>query len=353
MVSYHTAARDAAEFGLVRMVGVLAATFPLPGLISVLVSYRDYRQPAVVVLVWLALFPVAAWLVPRIRTSGLSSREALAAIAIAITTVTVVGLEQRAHSGPGQVNLAVLGTAWLLILVALSRPARVVVPGALAVFAVHAALLIHATGANLLSLTKLEAAGYILASVVVAFATLRPTVALHASVASRRVALERTSAAEHTATSAVRADRRARLALLEVEALPLLRAIAAGTLNPADEQARALSAQYAATMRRTLTGQRPRDDDQLSWLEPALATARRRGMLVNLQVIGDPGSPPPPIAAEILETVALALTGLAAQPVTVTAVAHTDDVELYLTFGEPPGCVETGWKKAVPLDPPH
>ena len=60
---------------------------------------------------------------------------------------------------PGSVDLAILGTLWLLVVVALSAPVWVSVPAALTVYAVHSALLIRAEGVNPLTLSELEAAG--------------------------------------------------------------------------------------------------------------------------------------------------------------------------------------------------
>src|SRR5207247_6205904 len=140
--------RDTAEFGLRRMVGAMAAILPLAALIQVLANLRDYRQPAVAAGIWLAMFAVGAWLVPRMRRDGLTLGEAVAGILTAVVAVAVIGWEHRAHHPSESVDLAVLGTVWLLALVALSQPARVWIPGALTVYGVHAVLLIGVAGAN-------------------------------------------------------------------------------------------------------------------------------------------------------------------------------------------------------------
>ena len=99
---------------------------------------------------------------------------------------------------PGSVDLAILGTLWLLVVVALSAPARVSVPAALTVYAVHSALLIRAEGVNPLALSELEAAAYICAAFLIAAAVLRPTIAVHLSLAARRASLASRSAADST-----------------------------------------------------------------------------------------------------------------------------------------------------------
>ena len=378
MVSHQEAVRDFTESGVRRMVSAMAAILPCAALIQVLANLSDYRDPAVAVAVWLTMFPAAAWLVPRIGRGGLTRGEAAAAVLIAVVAAAAIGWEYHPRHGSGSVDLAILGTVWLLALVALSHPARVWVPGALIVFAVHAALLIRAAGASPLSLAKLEVAGYILAAVLVVFAALRPAVAMHTSMTTRRAALASRSLAERAAVAAVQEVRRSRLALLEMEALPLLRGVADGTLDPADGDVRERCARHAAVLRHSLTDRTPSAGALVARLQPALQAASARGLLVNVQVIGDPGIPAPEVAHAVLATVEAVISALPAHQVVLTVLASGGDVELYLTFSEPlrvspdvarfgrdlsaavcwhatvtaeetgTGCLEISWRKAVP-----
>jgi len=383
VVSHREVVRDTTEFGLRRMVGAMAAILPLAALIQVLANLRDYRQPAVAAGIWLAMFAVRAWLVPRMRRDGLTLGEAVAGILIAVVAVAVIGWEHRARPPSESVDLAILGTVWLLALVALSQPARVWIPGALTVYGVHAVLLIGVAGANPQSLAQLEAAGYILVAVLIAFAALRPTVAMHTTMSARRASLASRSEAERAAAAAVLADRQSRLALLEMEALPLLRGIADGTLDPAAGEVLQRCARHAADLRHSLTGRAPDAGGLLARLQPALRTAGARGSLVNVQVIGDPGIPQPQVADAVLATVDAVISALPPHQVMLTVLGSADEVEVYLTFSEPllqtpdlapfgrdlpaatcwhaavtgqdasPGCLEISWRKAVPGDGPH
>ena len=335
MVSHHEVVRNTTEFGLLRMTGVLAAILPCAALIQVLANLHDYRQPAVAIAVWLAMLAVAVWLVPRTRTDGLSRGESAAAVLIAVAAVAAIGWEHRAHDATGSVDLAILGTVWLLALVALSRPARAWVPGALLLFAVHVVLLVRAVGAKPLSLAQLEAAGYILMVVLVAFAALRPTLAVHTSMAARRALLASKSAAERAAAAAVLQDRQSRLARLEAEALPLLRGIADGTLDPTARDVRERCARHAAVLRHALTDRAPGPAGLVAGLQPALRAASARGLLVNVQVIGDPGIPAPEVAHAILATVDAVISALPPHQIMLTVLAAGEDVELYVTFSEP------------------
>ena len=338
MVSHHQVARDTAEDGLIRLIRALTVIMPLLALVQVLANSRDYTRPAAAIVVWLAVLGAGAWLTPRLRQGGLARGEVAAAVAIAVGAVAAIGAVHRAPASGG-VDLGVFGTVWLLILVVMSRQARVWVPAGLLVFAVHSVLLTRDQGVNPLSLSQLSAAGYIIAAMLIAFAAVRPTLAMYASMAARQASLASRSAAERAAAAAIQQERRGRLAVLEREALPLLRSIANGTLDPADEGVRRECARHAAALRRSLADGAPRaggqDAGQVAGLEPALRAAAAREVPVTVQLIGDPGTPRPPVARALLATVDAVLSALEPQQVMLTVLAAGDDVELYLTFGGP------------------
>ena len=334
MVSAHEVARDTAEVGLTRLIRTLAVVLPSLALVQALANWRDYRQPAAAIVVWLAVFGAGAWLVPLLRTGGLAAGETAAAVAIAVAAVATIGAVHRPSGDPGSVNLAILGTAWLLLLVVVSHSAWVWIPVALLFFAVQGAVLIGEQGLNLLSLSQLGAAGYIIATILIVFAALRPTIDTHVSMAARQASLASRAAAERAAAAAIRQERDSRLAVLEKEALPLLRGIADGTLDPADEAVRERCAQHATVLRHALT-EAARDGELVATLEQGLRAQAARGLPVTVQLIGDPGTPRPSIARAVLATVDAVLSALPPHQVVLTVVAAGDDVELYLTFGVP------------------
>jgi hypothetical protein len=315
VVSHHQVARDTAEIGLTRLVRALAVVMPSMALVQVLANSRDYRQPAAAIVVWLAVLGASACLVPRLRTGGLGASETAAAIVIAVAAVAGIGAVHRAHSAPGSVDLAVLGTVWLLVLVVMSHSARVWIPVALLVFAEQGALLIRDEGLNPLSLSELGAAGYIIAAVLITFAALRPTMDMHVSMAARQAALASRSAAERAAAAAIQQERQSRLAVLEKEALPLLRGIADGTLDPAEEGVKEKCARHAAVLRHSLTGGVP-GGGLMAGLEPALRAAAAREL-------------------PVLATVDAVIRALPPHQVMLTVLASSNDVELYLAFSAP------------------
>jgi hypothetical protein len=334
MVSPQQAAWDTVEAGLTSLLRALALVLPALALLQVLADARDYRQPVVAVLVWLAVLGAGSWLVPRSRAGGLTTGETAAAIAIAAAAVAAIGAVHRAHGDPGNVNLAVLGTVWLLALVVMSHSARVWIPVALLVFAVEGAAVFREQGLNRLSMSQLGAAGYIIAAILIAFAALRPTLDTHVTMAVRQAALSSRAAAERAAAAAVKQERRGRLAVLEEEALPLLRGIADGTLDPADPGVREQCARHAAVLRDALTDGAP-GGEVLAALQPTLRAAGARGLPVTVQFIGDPGTPPPPVVRAVLATVDAVLGALPPHQAALTVLADGDDIELYLIFSAP------------------
>jgi hypothetical protein len=353
---------DAYDFQLIRMVGAVAAVWQLGMLIQVLIYLPDYRQPTVLLGIWLGLLAAAAWLVPRAREGGLSGREAMAAVAIAIAAVALVGWERRMHGSPGTVDWSVAGTGWLLALVAVSRPAWLWICGSAGVFAAHAVFTIADLGTGPLGLSRLAVTAYTLIVVLAVFAALRPAVRACAAVAARRAELVNRSAAESAAAAAVRADRQQRLALLEAEALPTLRGIGDGSLDPADPEVQARCARDAAALRRALADRAGGATSLLAELEPALRSAAARGLTAEVQVVGDPGLPSREVAAATLAAVDSVLRALPPHPVTLTVLAAGAEVELYVTFARPPladpelagraggAAAAAGWRAAVDVE---
>jgi hypothetical protein len=335
VVSHHSVARDTAEVGLMRTVGVLAGVLPSVALLQMLASVRDYRQPVLAIAAWLGVLGATVWLVPRFRVGRLGMGDAVAAIAVAVAAVTMIGVAHRPHDAPGNVGLDILGTIWLLVLVVMSRPAPVWITGALLVFAVHSVLLVRDEGLAPLIVSQLGAAGYIMVTVVSVFAAVRPALAFRARMAARRAALASMSAAERTAAAAIAQERQGRLAVLRREVLPLLNAIADGTLDPTSSGMRERCARHATALRQSLAGPDRESGNLTAVLEPALRTARDRGLVVTVQLIGNPGALPPRLAGALLGTVDAVISELPPTQVMLTVLASGDDVELYLTFGVP------------------
>jgi hypothetical protein len=346
--SHHQVARDTADAGLSRLVWTLAVVPPLLALAQTLANVHDYRQPAVAVVVWLAVLGAGRWLVPRLRTGGLGALETAAAIAIAVAAVAALGAVHRADNSMGGVDLAVFGTTGLLVLLVLSRSAWVWLPATLLVFAVHSALLIRSGGPHRIVLSELTAAAYIIAGMLLVFAALRSALVAHVGLAARQAALDSRLGAERAAQTAVEQERRGRLAMLERDALPLLRAIADGTLDPGEESVRDRCARHAAVLRQSLAGSALNGSalngsalngsapggELAAGLGPALRSAEARGLTVTVQLLDEP-EVSPPVARAVFAAVDVVLGALPPHPVVLTVLPAGAVTELYLTFGRP------------------
>jgi hypothetical protein len=362
VIDRDTVVQDGYDAELFRMAAVLAAVWQLGSLVQVLVALGSYQRPAVSVAVWLGLLAAAAWLVPKARSGGLTGPQAVAALAVAVAAVAVLGWDREAGKALGTSDWAVFGTGWLLVLVALSRPARVWVPGAILIFATDALFAIRLLGTSPANLGRVVTDGYILMLIPAVFASLRPVMRSQAAIAARRAELESRSVAEQAALAAVREDRRERLALLEAAALPLLRGIAEGSLDPADGEVRARCAGHAAALRRALTDRSQQASGLLAELAPALEAANGRCLPVEIRVVDDPGQPLPEVGRATLTAVDRVLRALPPRPVTLTVLAAADEVELYLPFAAPqhdlPNVADLGravpgaarWRAAVEAD---
>lgn len=385
MVSHAGAVQDVTEAAVPRFAAILAAVLPVGLLVQVLGELRDYRHPAVPVAVWLSLLAAAWWLIPRVRGGGLTRRQAAVAVAVALAAVSAVGWDRRPHVPAGALDWSILGAVWLLALAAISRPVWEWVPGTLLVLAVNGFFIVRLLGTAAPGIARLAAAAYVVVMILGVFAALRPALRVHVGLAARAAELASRSAAERAAVAATQEDRRDRFALLELEALPLLRGIADGSLDPADEEVRQKCARHATSLRRALVDRSRLGRELLAGLEPALSAARQRGLLIEVQVVGDPGLPSREVAQATLAAVGTVLGALPRQPVTLTVLAPsmlvnpglTDPVELYLTFDQLPpgarapafppvtgssrwraaldvdeagaGCLEVGWRPVMPV----
>ena len=158
--------------------------------------------------------------------------------------------------------------------------------------AVNSFFILRLLGAAAPGIARLAAAAYVVVMILSVFAALRPALRVHVGLAARAAELASRSAAERAAVTAIQEDRRDRFALLELEALPLLRGIANGSLDPADDEVRQKCARHATSLRRALVNRARLGRELLAGLEPALSAARQRGLQVEVQVVGDPGRRP-------------------------------------------------------------
>ena len=237
------------------------------------------------------MLAAAVWLVPRARADGLTGADAAVAIAVAVAAVALVGWDRRAIRRYRNRRLVVLGTGWLLALVALSRPAWVWISGALLVFAAHAVFTIRLLGVTSLGLARLALAAYLLVG--------HPGHLRRAAADLARPC--RDGRAPRRAGQPVRRGARggrggargpARAAgLAGGGGAPGAARHRRRDAGPRRRRGKQRCAQYAATLRRALVDRVQNAGWLLAELEPALRAARARGMPAEVQVVGEPGRP--------------------------------------------------------------
>jgi hypothetical protein len=98
-------------------------------------------------------------------------------------------------------------------------------------------------------------------------------------------------------------------------------------------------ARYAATLRRALVDRAGEAGGLMADLAPVLNSARDRGTPAEVQLLGDPGSPAPAVAAATVAAVDAVLRALPPQTVTLTVLAGEEEVELFMTFDHAPGAM--------------
>ena len=336
VVSHHEVVRDTTESGLARLIDAMAVIMPAAGLIQTLANLGDYRQPAVAVAVWAALLggrglaaAAGAPGRPGPGPGGGGGRDRGGrGDGDRVGAPPAPRLGRRRPRGPGHGLAAGPGRAEPAGLDLDRRrrwPSSPFTPSWSS----------RSPGPGAASLAQLEAGGYILATILIAFAALRPTLAMHTRISARRASL------------ASRSDRRTRRGGRRPGG-----PADAGSPGSSTRRSRCCAASPRAGSTRPTPacgsgapGTRPpcgipspagRRRPAASWpcSDPRCGPRERAGLLVNVQVIGDPGVPPPDVARAVLATVDAALGALPPHQVMLTVLAPGEEAELYLTFSE-------------------
>ncbi|MGH3907189.1 MAG: hypothetical protein ACRDTE_23885 [Pseudonocardiaceae bacterium] len=153
-----------------------------------------------------------------------------------------------------------------------------------------------------------------------------------AGVALRRVARQAAEASTRQAklltaeavAEQVHADREARYGQLRGTAVPLLRDIGEGTLDPSESEVQRRCAVEAARMRRLFAEDSDTEDPFTAELAGLSDVAERKGTVVRQSVVGSWLSPPPPVRMILLDEVARVL--LAADTARITLSGTGEDV---------------------------
>jgi signal transduction histidine kinase len=302
-----------------RAVGVAV----LAGLALLLVPAIAYRglavTPAAPILLWAAMAAGAGSAVARVWRRAPTGLEATALVAFILAIVVVGAAITRDDANVIRIYNAsgVLGPPMLLMLVTASRPRREWVFGALVLTGATLATDLPRLGQEPLVLVRLLGGLWGLWATQLLVITAGPVLQATAETTTRAAAVERELAARDAAAAAVRRDRARRLARIDRDVLPLLRAVADGTADARDDVTRRLCGNRARALRRMLVSAGGAAG-WLAGLEPAIDAAEARGATIVLQVDGDIGAVGADVRDELLDLVSDALRAAPAARVTIT-----------------------------------
>jgi hypothetical protein len=331
-----TAARLLRAVHLAVLLSALAALFglALPGLLR---NPSSYRWPAAQFAGFAVLVCVAAVAGQRIRLNRPPGRSRWVLLA-GVCAAWVVNIVDIAPSDPSTDAMwSTVPAVWFVLVLLLDQGFRVVTAGLSAALVASVAVFFalnwsdHTSAAEIL-LLAVGSFGYQVGVLLVA-ELLRRIAATQARSAREEERLRTASAV----ADALHRDRRRRYA--ELGAVPLLAGLAAGVLDPADEQVRASCAAEAARMRRLLAERDDVPDPLLHELRACADTAERKGVTVYLGTCGS--YPSPPLAARrALTEPAIALLATAASHARVTVIGSADAVTVsVVSDSQAPGTV--------------
>ncbi len=318
--------RTGHETGLARGVAVFIICWHAAMVLPVVTMTETYRWPLVSMAVWLGLAVLAVLTVPIMIRRGLRGRESAGLLAAAALAELLVGVTCRGYNVVGFANWALLGAGWLLVATAVNRPIREALLGATTVTVLATVLALYEVGPVPLALARLVAVTWGLWVPPLAVAVIRRAMAAAGPTVARTVATEADLSALELAAEAVAADRARRWDMLATRTLPLVRAIADGLLDPADEAVRGRCAAQAATLRRMLAGTTAAD------LEQVIASAERRGLRVETQLAGDLRDVPAQARSAIARLVDESLASVATGRVLLTVLGGIDEALVFVSF---------------------
>ena len=132
----------------------------------------------------------------------------------------------------------------------------------------------------------------------------------------------------------LRAARQARWLGLQESAGPVLRALAAGTADPADPEVRRACAVEAARLRRLMAESDDAPGPLVHELQACADIAERRGVAVDIETVGALPGVPAEVRRVITDT-AIAVLTTAASQVRVTLTAVADGIAVSLVADSP------------------
>ncbi|MFI6824302.1 hypothetical protein ACIBJE_25665 [Micromonospora sp. NPDC050187] len=293
---------------------------------AILLNWTDLRWPWVVGGGWLLVAlagAVAAWRL--LRDAPLPAWPLVVGLLVVDAAVFPASGEAflfaSANWGWGTVG-------WFALLFLWGRPLRQLV-ATIAAGATIALVAVLAGGADAADLSRYAMYVYGVAvlplALAVGAATLTTLAAERAHAASAGAAVT----AQRLAAAHAQRERRERLSLVDATAGEVLADLAAGRADPGDPAVQRRCALAAARLRRLIAESDDVPDPLLHELRASADLAERRGVVVDLVVVGSPPPLPVQVRRRLVEPLAAGLAG-ARERARLTVVAGPDSVEIGL-----------------------
>jgi signal transduction histidine kinase len=334
--------RDDYEGAIRRGVGV-ALLADIAVLAVPAVVYRAHSVvPVLSPVLWLVLAAgsvAAAAVTWRRRLTGVE------ALAVTAFTILVVLFGAALTRGDNMVRIydwaGTMAPPVLLLPVTTSRRTRQWGAAIAVVIAAELAVAVPRLSGTPLALGRLLYLLYGIAALQLLVTVAGPVLRATAETTTRAAALDAELGARQAAAAAVRRDQARRLARLDRDVLPLLRAVADGSADPRTERVRQLCDRRGRALRRMLHGSGGRGGT-LGELEMAIDAAEALGALVVVQIAGDLADMPGQVRDEIVDLVGEQLR--VTPPGRVTVTLWCDRGEGYLSCPAV-GILPAGWAR--------
>ncbi|WP_425413411.1 hypothetical protein [Micromonospora pallida] len=302
----------------------------LVSLPAVLLDWPDLRWPWVVGGGWLAVALVGAVAAGRLlRDEPLPGWPLVVGLLVVDAVVFPASgaefLFSSANWGWGTVG-------WFAVLFLWGRPLRELVATVTA-GAVIALVAVLAQGADAADLSRYAMYVYGVTVLPLALAVGAATLTALAAERAHAASVNAAVTAQRLAAAQAQRDRRDRLALVDATAGEILTDLAAGRADPGDPAVQRRCALAAARLRRLIAESDDVPDPLLHELRASADLAERRGVVVDLVVVGSPPPLPVQVRRRLVDPLAAGLAD-ARDQARLTVVAGPDAVEISLIAPE-------------------
>jgi hypothetical protein len=263
----------------------LVALWYAANLVTLLPAAPAYRSVGLEILAWLALAAVGAAAATRLlrhradrRTSWLLAAAALAGSALATAATPGAAAFTRGWAWDA--------TGWVALVTLLRRPVTELAVVLAANSGFTLAVLLRDGLTDRLDLARFAAVGYATSALQLTVAVAAHALGRTAARAARTAADQADAVRERAVTERLHASRQDRYQLVRASVAPLLAGLSSGELDPGQRGVQQRCAVAASRLRRLFAESDDVPDPLVHELRACADIADRRGVLIDLQVLG-------------------------------------------------------------------